>query len=64
MIEKKQLITFGVSMPRSLAIKARIAAARRNKSRSAFIVELVEAAVRDMWPPGSDGQEEGGKGCD
>lgn len=64
MIEKKQMTTFGLSMSRSLAIKARIVAAQQNKSRSAFISEVVEAAVRELWPPDGDDQGKGGERLD
>ena len=64
MIKEKKMITFGLSMSQSLAIRARIVAAQQNKSRSAFISEVVEAAVRELWPPDSDDQGKGGKRLD
>jgi hypothetical protein len=57
MIEEKQLITFGVCMTRDLATRARVAAARQNQSRSAFIAELVAAATAREQPAESDGPE-------
>jgi len=62
--KKEPMVTFGLSMSRSLAMKTRIIAAWQNKSRSAFISEVVEEAIRKLWPPDDDDRKEKGGGHD
>jgi len=44
----ERVVSVGVAMPKDLALKARIVAARQDKSRSSFITEILEAALQDL----------------
>jgi len=54
----ERVVSVGVAMPRDLALKARIVAAQQDKSRSSFITEILEAALRDL-EAGKDHEDEG-----
>jgi metal-responsive CopG/Arc/MetJ family transcriptional regulator len=53
----ERVVSVGVAMPRSLALRARIAAARQDKSRSSLITEILEAALQDL-EAGKDREKE------
>jgi len=44
----KDVVSVGIAMPKDLALKARVVAAGQDKSRSALITEILEAALRNL----------------
>ena len=44
----ERVVSVGVAMPKSLALKARIVAAQQDRSRSSFITEILEDALQDL----------------